>query len=49
LLCGLGRQFRVGGDRAEVGHDAEDTLGLLGSVWADGVGVCRCLLRRSGW
>ena len=45
LLCCLGWQFRVGGNGTEVRHDSEDTLGLLGSVGADGVGVGGFLLR----
>ena len=36
-----GGEFDVGRDGAEVGHDAEDALGLLGAVGADGVGVGR--------
>ena len=46
LFCCLRRQFRVGGDGAEVGHDAEDAFGLLGSIGAEGVGVGGCLLGR---
>ena len=40
----LRRELGVCGDGAEVGHDAEDALGLLGTVGADGVGVVGCLL-----
>jgi len=55
VLCGegqlffgrLGRQLGVSRDGAEVGHDAEDALGLLGAVGADGVGIV-CLLRWLG-
>src|ERR1700761_2747386 len=48
LFCCLGRQFHIGGDGTEVGHDAEDTLGLFCSVGADGVGVCRLRWRLRG-
>src|ERR1700761_9024533 len=39
LFCCLGRQFHIGGDGTEVGHDAEDTLGLFFEVeaaWGSG-------------
>jgi len=41
LFWRLGRQLQVGGDRAEVGDDAQDTLSLLSAVGVDGVGVVR--------
>jgi len=43
----LGRQFYVSGDRAEVGDDAEDALGLLAAFGVGSVGVVR--LGRLGW
>ena len=47
LFGGLRGKLDIGGDGAEVRHDAEDALGLLGSIGADGVGVgCLYGLRR---
>ncbi len=48
LSWSLGRQLCVSGDGAEVWHDAQDALGLLGTVGADGVGVVGRLRGRCG-
>src|SRR6266851_3612779 len=47
VFCAHGWKLHVGGDGAEVWHYAEDALGLLGAVGADGVGV-GCLLEWGG-